>query len=51
MTQQVKIHFFYGLYTTALEKKKWYTLPMKVLNISSFEKQKEYTLALLRNSD
>ena len=31
-------------------KIRWYTIPMKVLNFSSFEKQKEYILALLRNS-
>ena len=28
----------------------WYTTPMKVLLLSSFEKQKEYVLTLLRNS-
>ena len=35
-----------------LEKRKirWYTKPMKVLLLSSFEKQKEYTLALPINS-
>ncbi len=32
-------------------KIRWYTIPMKVLNLSSFEKQKEYVLALLRNSN
>ena len=31
-------------------KIRWYTKPLKVLNLSSFEKQKEYVLALLRNS-
>ena len=31
-------------------KLRWYTKPMKVLLLYSFEKQKEYTLALLRNS-
>ena len=31
-------------------KIRWYTIPIKVLFLSSFEKQKEYTLALLRNS-
>ena len=32
------------------EKIRCYTIPMKVLLLSSFEKQKEYVLALLRNS-
>ena len=34
-----------------LEKRKirWYTIPLKVLNLSSFEKQKEYALALLKS--
>ena len=31
-------------------KIRWYTIPMKVLLLSSFVKQKEYVLALLRNS-
>ncbi len=31
-------------------KIRWYTTPMKVLYLSSFEKQKEYVLTLLRNS-
>ena len=31
-------------------KIRWYTIAMKVLLLSSFEKQKEYTLTLLRNS-
>lgn len=41
-----------GFNKRLLEKRKirWYTKPMKVLLLSSFEKQKEYTLALLRNS-
>ena len=32
------------------KKIRWYTTPMKVQNLSSFEKQKEYVLTLLRNS-
>jgi hypothetical protein len=31
-------------------KIRWYTIPMKVSLLSSFEKQKEYVLALLKNS-
>ena len=31
-------------------KIRWYTIHMKVLLLSSFEKQKEYVLELLRNS-
>ena len=31
-------------------KIRWYTIPMKVLLLSSFEKQKEHILALLKNS-
>ena len=31
-------------------KIRWYTTPMKVLLLSSFENQKEYVFALLRNS-
>ena len=31
-------------------KIRWYTIAMKVLLFSSFEEQKEYTLALFRNS-
>ena len=43
-----------GIYSNKrlLSKRKirWYTTPMKVQSLSSFEKQKEYVLALLRNS-
>ncbi len=31
-------------------KIRWYTTPMKFLLLSSFRKQKEYTLVLLKNS-
>ena len=36
-----------------LEKRKirWYTTPMKVQNLSSFEKQKEFVLALSKTPD
>ena len=42
-----------GFNKRLLSKRKirWYTIAMKVLYLSSFEKQKEYTLALLRNSN
>ena len=41
-----------GFNKRLLSKRKirWYTKPMKVLNLSSFKKQKEYVLGLLRNS-
>ena len=32
-------------------KIRWYTKPMKVLLLSSFEKQKEYVLALSKTID
>ena len=32
-------------------KIRWYTIPMKVLNLSSFEKQKEYVLAISKTTD
>ena len=32
-------------------KIRWYTIPMKVQNLSSFEKQKEYVLAISKTTD
>ena len=32
-------------------KIKWYTIPIKVLFLSSFEKQKEFVLALSKTTD